>query len=220
MAFVKKLSTGCRRPRLVGVTPHDGPYGGPQASPDDGAAGGSVDHQAAALFAFLDDLEQQAEGLYAAERAPELADRSRAEYQHVTLAGRLMASVGRDVALSVTGVGSVAGHLERVSASWCRVSGPRTEWMVALAHVSSVAGVSDRAVPEVAWSPLTKLGLGSVLRGLADAGERCVIRGSDGSMRDGVVRRVGQDFLELEELPGRTVLVAFSGLAAIQSDSR
>ena len=44
------------------------------------------------LFAYLDDLEGQAGALYAAERAPELADRSRAEYQSVTLATRLMAA--------------------------------------------------------------------------------------------------------------------------------
>ena len=36
------------------------------------------------LFALLDDLEQQAEALYDAERDAELADRSRAEYQQVT----------------------------------------------------------------------------------------------------------------------------------------
>ena len=44
------------------------------------------------LFGYLDDLEGQAAALYDAERAPELADRSRAEYQQVTLASRLMAS--------------------------------------------------------------------------------------------------------------------------------
>ena len=46
------------------------------------------------LFAVLDDLEQQAEALYDAEREVDLADRSRAEYQQVTLASRLMATVG------------------------------------------------------------------------------------------------------------------------------
>ncbi|GAB2754141.1 hypothetical protein GCM10027020_02760 [Nocardioides salsibiostraticola] len=187
-------------------------------SHDDGPDPPTPQGEDAALFAFLDDLEQQAEALYATERVPELADRSRAEYQQVTLAGRLMASVGHDVTLGVTGVGPVTGRLERVSASWCRVSGSTTEWIVAVTHIDTVVGASARAIPEIAWSPLTKLGLGSVLRGLAEAGERCVIHGVDGSIRDGVVRRVGQDFLELEEVPGRVVLIAFNGLAAIQSE--
>src|SRR6185436_16834930 len=62
------------------------------------------------LFDLLDDLEGQAEALYAAERDAELADRSRAEYAGVTLAGRLMASVGRDVLLDVDGTGPVRGE--------------------------------------------------------------------------------------------------------------
>ena len=57
----------------------------------------------AELFTFLDDLEQQAEALYDAERSVELADRSRAEYHHVSLASRLMASVGHEVVLGPPG---------------------------------------------------------------------------------------------------------------------
>ena len=45
------------------------------------------------LFSLLDDLEQQAEAAYDAERDVDLADRSRAEYAQVTLASRLMASL-------------------------------------------------------------------------------------------------------------------------------
>src|SRR3954471_13114773 len=65
------------------------------------------------LFAYLDDLEGQAAALYDAERAPELADRSRAEYQQVSLASRLMASVDLDVTLELHGVGAVSGRLVR-----------------------------------------------------------------------------------------------------------
>lgn len=81
-------------------------------------------------------------------------------------------------------------------------------------------GVSVRAIPEVAWSPLARLGLGSALRGLAEAGERCVVHLRDGGRYDGTVRRVGRDFCELvtgEER--RTVLVSFGALAAVQSRS-
>ena len=60
------------------------------------------------MFAVLDDLEQQAEALYAAERDAELADRTRAEYGAVTLASRLMASLDTELALGVLGVGRLA----------------------------------------------------------------------------------------------------------------
>lgn len=170
------------------------------------------------LFAFLDDLEEQAGALYDADRAPELADRERAEYQQVPLAARLMASVGLDLTLHVTGVGAVAGRLERVAAGWCLLAGPAQDWVVRLPAVAAVDGASDRAVPEVAWSPVARLGLGSALRRLADAGERCVVHRLDGARHDGTLRRVGQDFVEvLEGDPARVTLVAHDAVAAIQS---
>ncbi len=170
------------------------------------------------LFGFLDDLEQQAEALYDAERAPELADRSRAEYQQVPLAARLMASLDCDLTLHVTGVGAVRGRLERVANGWCLLAGTSQDWVVRLPALAAVDGASDRAVPEVAWSPVARLGLGSALRRLADAGERCVVHRLDGGRHDGVVVRVGQDFVELAEGEQRRLtLVAFETIAAVQS---
>jgi hypothetical protein len=169
------------------------------------------------LFAVLDDLEQQAEALYDAERDVELADRSRAEYQQVTLASRLMASLGAPVRLDVTGLGTIAGTLDRVGAGWCLVSGHAQDWVVRLDAVAAVHGASDRSVPEVAWSPVARLGLGSALRRVADAGERCVLHQLDGTIHDARLRRVGADFVEATVGEGRTVLVAFSALAAVQS---
>jgi hypothetical protein len=170
------------------------------------------------LFAVLDDLEQQAEALYDAERSAELADRSRAEYQQVTLASRLAASVGAPLRLEVRGVGGVAGRLTRVGAGWCLMEGPGSDWVVAIPAVVAVSGASDRSLPEVAWSPIARLGLGSALRRIADAGEPCTIRLVDGSVLEARLRRVGADFVEavVGEEP-RVVLVAFGSLAAVQS---
>ncbi|CAN5470673.1 hypothetical protein BH11ACT8_BH11ACT8_25210 [soil metagenome] len=172
------------------------------------------------LFGFLDDLEQQAEGLYAAERDLEHADRARSEYQQVSLAARLMASLESEVVVHVTGVGAVRGRLDRVGQGWCLVHGAAQEWVVPLRAVAAVEGGSPRAVPEVAWSPVTRLGLGSALRRLAEAGERCVLRRLDGGVHDGVLHRVGQDFVEVSEGAGagaRLTLVAFAAIAAVQS---
>lgn len=172
------------------------------------------------LFGFLDDLEQQSDALYALERDTELVDRGRSEYQQVSLAARLMASLDHDLVLHVQGVGAVRGRLERVATGWCLLSAPGQDWVVALGAVGAVEGASDRAVPEVAWSPVSRLGLGSALRRLADAGERCVVRRLDAGVHEGVLRRVGQDFVEVGEGEGagaRLTLVAFAGLAAVQS---
>jgi hypothetical protein len=169
------------------------------------------------LFALFDDLEGQAAALYDAEREPELADRSRAEYRQVSLASRLMASVGSEITLDVLGVVAVSGRLERVGDGWCLVSGTAQDWIVVSAAIGVVHGAAERSVPEVAWSPVARLGLGSALRRLADSGHRCVLHLRDGSARDGVLRRVGGDFVELRTAGDRIVLVGFDALAAAQS---
>ena len=80
-----------------------------------------------------------------------------------------------------------------------------------------VHGASDRSVPEVAWSPLHKLGLGSALRRLAESQARCLVHLVDGAQHEAVVRRVGQDFVEIEPPAGARLLVAFDGITAVQS---
>ena len=169
------------------------------------------------LFAVLDDLEQQAEALYAAERDAELADRARAEYGAVTLASRLMASVGSELSVTVVGVGRLTGTLLRVSTGWLLLGAGGSEWVVPLAAVSSVGGASPRSVPEVAWSPLTRLGPGSALRRLSEAGEPCLVHLADGTVHEARLARVGSDFVELTVGDGRVELVSFAALAAVRS---
>jgi hypothetical protein len=169
------------------------------------------------LFAFLDELEQQAQALYDAERESELADRARSAYADVTLASRLMASVDRDVVLDVRGVGPITGRLQRVGPDWSLVHGSAQDWVVRLQAVKSVEGASERSVPEVAWSPVSRLGLGSALRRLADTVARCRLHAVDGTVWDAVLTRVGADFVEARVGEGRLVVVAWDALAAVQS---
>ena len=171
------------------------------------------------LFALFDDLEQQAEALYDAERDLELADRSRAEYHHVSQASRLMASLDREVVLDLLGGGTVAGILTRVGTGWCLVRGSAQAWVVRTGAVLVVGGASERSLPEVAWPAVTRLGLGSALRRIAESGERCVLQLVDGARHEAVLHRVGADFVEARvgEDAARGVLVAFTALAAVQS---
>lgn len=170
------------------------------------------------LFALFDDLEGQAAAAYARDRAAELVDRSRAEYAEVTLAARLMATVGDDVTIDVRGVGALRGTLERVATGWLLLSAGAVDWVVRLDAVGSVLGASERAVPAVAWPAVARLGLGSMLRRLAESGERCLVHRVDGQRHEGTVRRVGQDFAELVTgEPARVLLVPFRVVAAVQS---
>lgn len=168
------------------------------------------------LFGVLEDLESQAEALYDAERGADLADRSRAEYASVTLASRLMASVGQEIGLVVRDVGPVAGTVERVADGWCEVARTGQQWVLPLAAVVSVTGGSPRSVPEAAWSPVARLRIGSALRRLADARAECRIHLLGGGGLDGRLERVGADFVEVVPAVGPVVLVHLAGLAAVQ----
>jgi hypothetical protein len=129
-----------------------------------------------------------------------------------------MASVDRELALEVAGVGPVAGVLQRVATGWLLLRGAGQDWVVRQHAVTAVRGASDRAVPALAWPAVARLGIGSALRRLADAGERCRFHGTDGSTHEGVPRRVGGDFVEVAVgEPPRLVLVPFTTLAAVQS---
>ncbi len=171
------------------------------------------------LFSVLDDLEQQAAALYDAERDLDLADRGRSEYAQVTLASRLMASLDVELSLELRGVGRVSGTLQRVGTGWCLLHGAGQDWIVRTGAITVVHAASSRSVPEVAWSPVTRLGLGSALRRLADAGERCLVHLVDGGRHDVVLTRVGQDFVEGAATSGRPVLVPFVAISAVQGQN-
>jgi hypothetical protein len=125
--------------------------------------------------------------------------------------------VDDDLTLEVLGVGPVGGRLRRVGPDWCLVHGSAQDWVVRLDAVRSVEGVSERSVPEVAWSPVSRLGLASALRRLADTGADCRVHAVDGTVRDGRLTRVGADFAEMRVGEERLVLVARATLAAVQS---
>ena len=168
------------------------------------------------LFALFDDLEGQASALWEADREAELADRAQAEYASVTLAGRLMASAGTTVSLELPGVGRVAGELRRVGQDWCLLAGPAGDWVVPLRHVQGVRGASTRAVPEVAWSPVHRLGLRSALRRLAEGGVSCLLHLAGPARLEARVERVGADFVEVVTSGGEPVLVPYAAIVAVQ----
>lgn len=180
------------------------------------------------LCALFEDLEQQAEGLHLSERDAEVGERSRAEYAGVTLASRLHASVGLCLTLRLSGPGRLVGVLLRVGVGWCMVRADSSGqvWIVPSAAVLDVQGLSARAVSEPARSVLARLGLGSALRGVAEAGANVVFEQVDGSQHRGAVVRVGSDFVEIRDETGPATVrrsaqraehvIPFAALAAVR----
>lgn len=171
------------------------------------------------LFAYLDDLEQQAEGIFGTERDLEVAERAAAEYATVTAASRLMASVGNRVALQVQGLGQLEGELRRVADGWCLIKTPAQSWMIRVDAVMSIRAASPRSIPEEAWPVTGRLGFVSALRRLAGTGEASRFVLVDGTRYDARVLRVGKDFVEVvagdspEPILVRLTMIAAAGVA-------
>ncbi len=169
------------------------------------------------LFALFDDLESHAAAAFEAEREAEVRDRARTEYAGVELASRLVASVGCELQIRVRATGWITGTVDRAGTDWCLLRARGTDWLVPTHAVLAVRGASPRAVPPVARAAHERLGLGSALRRLADAGEWVIAHLDDASSDEVTVERVGADFLEARTRGGDSLLIAFAALAAVQS---
>ena len=172
------------------------------------------------LFAYLDDLEGQAGALYAAERAPELADRSRAEYQSGHPGhpphGRRSTTTSPS---SWLGVGAVSGRSDpsRDRLVPAERTPARTGWSGSRRSLPCRAA---RTAPSQSWPGPRSPGSASAPPCAASqtAAEPCSLHLTDGHRHDGTLLRVGADFVELATgEAGRLVLVALDHVAAVQS---
>ena len=174
------------------------------------------------LLDLFEDLEQQAEGAALAARDAEVAELARAEYSEIDLAARYHASVGSHVELAGPHGLVVRGRLTRVGADWCLVTDDRAngaepqEWVLVLACLVSARGLASHAVPPSSRPLTARLGLGSVLRSVAEERAPVTLVRTDGERRRGQVRRVGKDFWELASEGGGLEVVPFSAVAALR----
>jgi hypothetical protein len=167
------------------------------------------------LLDLFDDLEQQAAGLALGERDAQVAELSRAEYAEVDLAARLHASTGAPLRLEVLGLGALDGSLASAGDGWCLLDVAGQDWLVPLAAVVSLRGLAAGGVADAARPVTTRLGLGSVLRGIAEDRDEVVLHRRDGQVVRGVLGRIGRDFVELGA-PGGVGVVPFEAVAALR----
>ena len=167
------------------------------------------------MFAVFDDLEQQAEGLHHLERDAEVADLTRAEYSHVSLASRLHASVGLELRVRLLGGHVVAGRLARLGEDWLLLVDGVSEWVVRHQGVVTVSGLSAKAHSEDTWPVVDRLTLRAVLRRLATSNEACLVHFCDDQQVEGRIGRVGRDFFELAVGDGGERLVQAVPSAAV-----
>ena len=155
-----------------------------------------------ALFA---DLEGELAGEEARELDAEVKDRTRREHARLTLADRLAANEGAEVAVTTNGAGVIRGALTESGKDWLIVD----DTLIPRAAVLGIVGLGERARdPEM--RPGAALGIGTVLRAMAEDGPvRCVF--VDGRTVMGRVERVGTDHVDLDG-----TAVPFRAIAAIR----
>ncbi|MDO8108598.1 hypothetical protein Q6348_15475 [Isoptericola sp. b441] len=152
-----------------------------------------------ALFA---DLEARLDAAAVADRVDEIAERTRVERATVGVVDRLRAQSGQVDVLLRDG-SSVSGAVSDAGPTWFLLAdGPR-EHLVPTAAAVAVGGLTDRVEPS-AGAVLSRLGLGHVLRGLAQ--DRTVVRvRAAGLVLVGRVDAVGSDHVDLAAVAADTL---------------
>jgi hypothetical protein len=175
---------------------------------------------------LFDDLEARLEANEAAELAGELRDRERAEYARLRITDRLRGSLGREIDATLRHGERERGLLRKVGPDWLLLEpSPERETVVPLAAVLAVAGLGPRsAEPGSEGLVAARLDLGHLLRGLARDRSRLRLVLDAETRLAGVLLRVGADFVEIEEDPGRSRsrlvrLVPRAALGAIRRET-
>ncbi|MCZ4498426.1 MAG: hypothetical protein JWQ74_979 [Marmoricola sp.] len=168
-----------------------------------------------AVFAVFDDLEMQAEGLYLEDREGAVAALAEAAYAEVTLAGRLHAAQGATLRLLLNDGADVRGRLVRSGVGWAVLDAGRSDWLVRREAVVLVEGLGEASLPESSWPLTARLSVGSVLRRIATARRPCVVRLCSGRQLEGVLTRVGADFVTVAS-GGSELVLPVSAVAAVQ----
>jgi hypothetical protein len=153
-----------------------------------------------ALFA---DLEAQAAVFEQAERAAEVEERTRGELAAIGVGDRLRAGLGTAVRVRLPGGRVITGVVQRVGPDWLLLGDDSGhESVVRLGALLGVAGLTRyTAVPGSAGMVAGRLGLRSVLRGIARDRSAVRIELVDGTTVDATIDRVGADFVEVAVHP-------------------
>jgi len=178
-----------------------------------------------ALFA---DLETQADALEEAERAAEIADRTRSEVGRLGLLERLRPAVGTQLRIVCRGGLALTGRLDRMHPEWLLLAeGAGREALVTASSLISVGGLTKlSAAPDSLPVVDARFGFRLALRGVARDRSSVRLHLTDGTTMDGTVDRVGSDFVELAVHPvgeprrralvSQTVLVASAAMVAVR----
>jgi hypothetical protein len=165
----------------------------------------------------VEDLEQQAAGLHLRDRDDEVDQLGQAEYAEVDLVARLHGSLDAALRLTLLDGLRVGGRLVAAGTDFAELEDDHSDWLVRVAAIARAQGLTTRAVSEPARPVLARLRLTSMVRRVAEGGIAVRVHLVGGDRLEGVVGRVGRDFLELTSAGGEVELVPIGALTAVRT---
>ncbi len=151
--------------------------------------------------ALFDDMDSQFAGIESAASNSEIADRVRREQGSVALVDRLRAQIGFVLRVRVSGNLAFDGEVTHVGSEWLVLSKEAAEVLIPLGAIRTIEGVNRRVMGEVSRVERT-LGLASAFRAMArDRAHVTVYQVEAGAHIQGVIDRVGADFVEIAAVP-------------------
>jgi len=150
---------------------------------------------------LFDDLEGRAAAMARADRAVDIADRSRIEAGRLGLAQRLAAHEGVEIHLRLAGGLSLTGRVQRTGSDWLLLTDATgADCLVFMPRVCAVSGLGRWTAPVAASSTRrvnVGLGVGHVLRALSGNRAAVGVQLVDGSLVSGTIDRVADDFVDV-----------------------
>lgn len=157
----------------------------------------------------------------------EIAERYRMEQAGIVLADRLRGQLGSTLKVQTIGQHGFTGMLSQVGSEWVVLDYGPNAVLIPASSIQSVEGMGRETRAQHSTA-LRRLGLASALRALSrDRSHVMVYPFTGGTRLDGVIDRVGRDFMELAIVPpgeqrrsgnvSAVVAIPFPGLAAVSS---
>ncbi len=156
---------------------------------------------------FFEDLEDQLDSEWEAERAALDTEAERLRIARVPLHDRLVAisRMRKAVSLHVGDAAPLVGHLTRVGADWCAIVSDAASPLATIVPIAAIVelGAPAEVVLEAVrdaqpgTSLALRMGFGFVLRDLVRRRTPVTVRLVDGSTRSGTIDRAGADHFDL-----------------------
>lgn len=161
----------------------------------------------------LNDLASQFEAQLQAQRALEIAELATADATEITLAGRLLSSVGAALELRLVNGETLRGTVIQASASWLVLKLVQADFLLWYRSLEAISGL--QAAPSWPTKIEQTVRATTVLREFASRGGELELVGAKCSLK-GYVQRVGHDFVDIID-HGRKVSIPLSALLYVSS---